>query len=123
MEAPANQSRLQKEWFQHKLAAVKSKAEVADKLKSGTQDFVLLDSRDRAAYDKDHLPGALPMPLAEVAQLAADLDPQREYVVYCEYGLKSAHLAEQMREAGLLAHHFRGGTRALRRAVGDAPAR
>ena len=40
---------------------------------------------------------------------------EREYVLVCELGLKSAHLAELMREAGLRASHFRGGTRALRR--------
>jgi rhodanese-related sulfurtransferase len=40
-------------------------------------------------------------------------------VLYCEYGLKSAHLAELMRKLGLEAFHVRGGTPALsRRATG-----
>jgi thiamine biosynthesis protein ThiI len=30
-------------------------------------------------------------------------------VLYCEFGLKSAHLAELMRREGLDAYHFRGG--------------
>ena len=37
------------------------------------------------------------------------------YVLYCEFGLKSAHLAELMGEAGFRAFHFSGGTRALRK--------
>jgi thiamine biosynthesis protein ThiI len=39
----------------------------------------------------------------------------RTYVIYCEFGLKSAHLAELMAREGLRAYHFRGGTRAIRR--------
>ena len=75
-----------KQWFQAKLAAEKQKAEVVNKLKEGSaskQDFVLLDARDRASYDKEHMPGALSMPLAEVEQLADELDPSKEYVTYC----------------------------------------
>jgi rhodanese-related sulfurtransferase len=34
-------------------------------------------------------------------------------VVVCEVGLKSAHLAEEMRKAGFRAHHFAGGAGAL----------
>ncbi len=75
-----------KQWFQAKLAAEKQKAEVVKKIKEGSagkQDFVLLDARDRASYDKEHLPGAQSMPLEQVDQLADDLDPTKEYVTYC----------------------------------------
>jgi rhodanese-related sulfurtransferase len=75
---------LQKQWFRAKLAAEKPKAEVAKKLKEGSElDFVLLDARDRASYEKERLPGALPMPLDEVERLADSLDPAKEYVAYC----------------------------------------
>ena len=33
----------------------------------------------------------------------------------CEFGLKSALLAERMRRAGLRAQHWKGGSRALLR--------
>ena len=42
-------------------------------------------------------------------------DATRRYVLYCEYGLQSAFLAEQMRKAGLNAFHVRGGSRTLKR--------
>jgi 3-mercaptopyruvate sulfurtransferase SseA len=77
---------LQKQWFRAKLAAEKQKADVVKKVKGGAasgQDFVLLDARDRGSYAKEHIPGALPMPLDEVERLAGTLDPQKEYVTYC----------------------------------------
>ena len=37
------------------------------------------------------------------------------YLLYCEVGLKSAHLAELMQEAGFEAHHMRGGVRQLKK--------
>jgi rhodanese-related sulfurtransferase len=43
------------------------------------------------------------------------MDRSRRYLLYCELGLKSAYLAEQMRRAGLDAWNFRGGLRALLR--------
>jgi thiamine biosynthesis protein ThiI len=83
---------------------------------------VLLDLRSREEFAAWHPEGALRLDFADALRAYPSFAPDREYVVYCEYGLKSAHLAEQMREAGLHSHHFRGGTRALRRALG-APAR
>ena len=80
----AHDVELQKQWFRAKLAAEKSKNDVMKKVKGESQDdFVLLDARDRAAWERGHLPGALPMPLAEVDQLAATLDREREHVLYC----------------------------------------
>lgn len=77
------EKQLQKAFFQSKLAAEKQKAEVVKKVKEGKGDFVLLDTRDRAAYEKEHLPGAISMPTAEIEQRAGELDPAQEYVTYC----------------------------------------
>ena len=80
------QNEFRKQWFRAKLAAEKQKAEVVRKIKDGPaskQDFVLLDARDRASYDKEHFPGAISMPLDEVESLASGLDPAKEYVAYC----------------------------------------
>jgi rhodanese-related sulfurtransferase len=74
---------LQKQYFRAKLAAEKQKVDVARKIKEGQGDFVLLDTRDRAAFEKEHIPGALSAPLAEVATLAATLSKEKEYVTYC----------------------------------------
>jgi thiamine biosynthesis protein ThiI len=76
---------------------------------------VLLDLRSRPEYDSWHPQDALHLDFSAAIRAFASFAADQEYVLYCEYGLKSAHLAEQMRSAGLRAHHFRGGTRALRR--------
>jgi thiamine biosynthesis protein ThiI len=75
----------------------------------------LLDLRTREEFAAWHHPEAVRLDFAEALRAYPSLPKDREYVLVCELGLKSAHLAELMREAGLRAHHFRGGTRALRR--------
>ena len=50
---------------------------------------------------------------AGLGTLAHFVAPDRRYVLYCEFGLKSAHLAERMRRHGFDASNFRGGLRAL----------
>jgi len=41
------------------------------------------------------------------------LPKDKTYVLYCELGLKSAHLAELMRRAGYDAYNFKGGLKRL----------
>jgi thiamine biosynthesis protein ThiI len=77
------------------------------------EDAVVIDLRSRAAYQSWHWPGALWLEFAHAASAYTKFDPARSYLVYCEFGLKSAHLAELMRKSGLRAHHFRGGLRRL----------
>ncbi len=74
---------LQKAFFQAKLASEKQKVDVAKKVKEGKGDFVLLDARDRASYEKEHIPGALNVTLEEVDKIAPKLAKEKEYVTYC----------------------------------------
>jgi thiamine biosynthesis protein ThiI len=83
----------------------------------------LLDLRTREEFAAWHAPGALRLDFAEALRAYPSFAKEGEYVLYCEHGLKSAHLADLMRQAGLRAHHFRGGSRALRKWFGGhAPA-
>jgi len=75
----------------------------------------LVDVRTREEFASWRHPDAVRIDFAEALRATPALPKEREYVIVCELGLKSAHLAEVMREAGLRAWHFRGGTRALRR--------
>ena len=46
--------------------------------------FVLIDSRSRRAWDQGHIPGAVHLPTAEIADRAAALlDPAVPVVTYC----------------------------------------
>jgi tRNA uracil 4-sulfurtransferase len=82
---------------------------------------VLLDLRTREEFAGWHAPGALRLDFPDALRAYPHFDKERDYVVYCEYGLKSAHLAELMRQLGLRALHFRGGARALRRWLEERP--
>ncbi len=76
---------------------------------------VVLDLRARAEFGEWHWPEALWLDFAQALRAYPSFDRDATYVLYCDLGLKSAHLAERMRAAGFRAFHFRGGTRALRR--------
>jgi thiamine biosynthesis protein ThiI len=76
---------------------------------------VVIDLRTRGEYQGWHWPGALQLDWAKAAEAYPSFAKDRSYVLYCEYGLKSAHLAELMRGLGLRAFHVRGGTPALRK--------
>jgi thiamine biosynthesis protein ThiI len=70
---------------------------------------VVLDLRSRAAFAGWHWPEALHLDFAHALAALPKLPPHHRYVVYCEFGLKSADLAERMRKSGLDASHVRGG--------------
>jgi len=77
-------------------------------------DVTVLDLRTRAQFDAWHYPGALWLELGHALAALPRLPAGKRYVAYCEFGLKSAHLAERMRKHGLDAAHVRGGLRRVR---------
>jgi thiamine biosynthesis protein ThiI len=83
---------------------------------------VVIDLRTRAEYQAWHWPGALQLDFAKALEAYPSFAKEQSYVLYCEYGLKSAHLAELMRKRDLRAGHVRGGTPTLRKLEGPAPA-
>lgn len=82
----------------------------------------VLDLRSLHAYRAWHYPGALHLEVGQALQILDKLDRDKTFVAYCEIGLKSAHLAYRMREAGVDAYNFRGGLKQLARyAAAHAP--
>ena len=79
----------------------------------------MIDLRSKAEFDAWHHEGALWLDFAQAMKAYPSFDRSKTYVLYCEFGLKSAHLAEFMRKEGFDASNFRGGTRALMRLVGE----
>jgi thiamine biosynthesis protein ThiI len=84
-------------------------------------DATLIDLRSRGAFRAWHLPGALQLGFAEALRAHPSFDKTQRYVLVCEFGLKSAHLAELMRKAGFEAFHVRGGIQTLMRDAGPPP--
>ncbi len=78
---------------------------------------VLIDLRSRRDYAAWHPPEALHLDFRRALEAFPCFDRSQRYLLYCEFGLKSAHLAEEMRRQGFECLHFRGGSAALRRRV------
>lgn len=70
--------------FAARLSVETDVADVADDLKAGRPGLVLVDVRDREAWDKGHVPGAVHVPWREIAARAPGLVPRDALVVtYC----------------------------------------
>jgi thiamine biosynthesis protein ThiI len=80
----------------------------------------LIDLRSRPAFDAWHAPGALFLEFGMALDAYPAFDKDQHYVLYCEWGLKSAHLADLMRRVGLSARHVSGGVREMKRLVAGA---
>jgi thiamine biosynthesis protein ThiI len=92
------------------LAASDHKELLADSIAPGT---VVIDLRSKAAYKGWHYPDALHLDFSEALRAYPHFDDDQEYMLYCEFGLKSAHLAELMCDAKLRARHFDSGLKKL----------
>ncbi len=75
----------------------------------------VIDLRSKQEYQGWHWPDALRLDFGQALKTFSGFDRGHTYVLYCEIGLKSAHLAELMRKEGLEAFHITGGTRTLRK--------
>ncbi|MEM1180841.1 MAG: THUMP domain-containing protein [Acidobacteriota bacterium] len=78
---------------------------------------VLLDLRPARAFSSWHPEGATSLPYPEALERFEALDRSATYAVYCELGLKSAHLVERMNRAGFKAFHLPRGLGDFRAAV------
>ncbi len=60
----------------------------------------LLDVREQDEFDRASLPGAILIPLGQLPQRFAELDPSRETVVYCFSGRRSANAVRILEPKG-----------------------
>ncbi len=72
-------------------------------------EATVLDLRSKAAWQHWHWPDALFMDFSSALRAFPSMPRDRPYVLYCEFGLKSAHLAELMRAQGFRAAHLPRG--------------
>lgn len=56
--------------------------EVKAKLDAGF-NIVIIDSRSKSSYDNSRIPGAISLPLADMAEPYSDLDRYEEIITYC----------------------------------------
>jgi len=75
----------------------------------------VIDLRSKPEYQGWHWPDALHLEFAQALKTYANFDHGKTYVLYCEIGLKSAHLAEFMRKDGMRAFHVPSGVKMLKK--------
>jgi len=61
----------------------------------------LIDARSRAEWRKGHLPGAIAMPLLELASTTPDIIPVQRRFVYCQQGFRATTAASILLRRGV----------------------
>ena len=72
---------------------------VKDRLDRG-DPFLLVDVRGQDEWESCHIEGASLIPLHELEQCAAELPRDRDIVLYCRSGMRSARALEILRRRG-----------------------
>lgn len=71
---------------------------LAQDLAGATRNFI--DVRDVSDYQRNHLPGAKNLPLAQLTDLAQQFDPKQMYYVYCTSGYRSVIFISYLKAKG-----------------------
>jgi rhodanese-related sulfurtransferase len=71
-----------------------------------------VDVRERAEYAEAHVPGAVLVPMGQLATRADELDATRRVHVICASGNRSKAMTDLLRARGLDAVSVAGGTKA-----------
>lgn len=79
-----------------------SMEELKNRIDSGESALLVLDVRERDAYEKGHIPGAKLLPRGQLElRVNQELpDPTRRVLVYCDFGKVSTLAAATLREMG-----------------------
>lgn len=96
-----------------------SLAELKTRLEAGANELVVLDVRERDAYEQGHIAGAQLLPRGQLElRVNQDLpDPTRRIVACCEFGRISTLATATLREMGFQrAVALDGGMKAWREA-------
>ncbi|WP_424217152.1 rhodanese-like domain-containing protein (plasmid) [Streptomyces sp. BI20] len=79
---------------------------------------LVVDVRRAFEWNRVHIPGAVHLPLAELAARCEELPDDRTLVTFCTGGLRSAGAANLLTEFGFTAVNMTGGLIAWRAAGG-----
>src|SRR5205823_8648974 len=76
--------------------------EVAARVEECGRDWVLIDVREQDEYRAGHLPGAIGCGRGILEYHIAEVvpDPEKEIVLYCRGGMRSALAADSLRQMG-----------------------
>ena len=92
-------------------AYMKISAEDAKEIMDSTDDFALIDVREKDEYASGHIAGALLIPYGEIKERAETelTDKEQMILVYCRSGRRSAIAAQTLTELGYMDVRDFGG--------------
>lgn len=71
-------------------------------IESGEPDrYQLVDVRQPKEYEQTHIPGAILLPLAELADRYTELNADKPVIVYCRSGVRSKAASQILNQAGV----------------------
>jgi adenylyltransferase/sulfurtransferase len=82
-----------------------SATELKERLDRG-DDIQIIDVREQNEYDVARIPNSKLIPLAQVLNRADEIDPNRETVVHCKGGGRSARAIEALQRSGFQGSLF-----------------
>ena len=75
--------------------------DVAEAVRAATEDgAVLLDIREPREWERRRIPGAVHIPMGDLAQRAGELDRSKPIVVYCKSGQRSLYSTDELLALG-----------------------
>jgi rhodanese-related sulfurtransferase len=87
----------------------------AQALEAQRAGSLLVDVREQDEWDAGHAPGALHLPLGELAERRGELEGVGHVVMVCRSGARSDLAASLLASAGLEAENLAGGMQAWKR--------
>lgn len=86
--------------------------ELKEKMAQGSQGLIILDVRENDEVANCRIPKSVHIPLAEVNRRLKELDAEKEIVVYCAAGVRSARASKILDGAGFRkVKNLKGGIR------------
>ncbi len=85
---------------------------LAEALAGHEKEVFLLDVREPDEFEETHIPGAVLIPLGSLPRRLPEVPKDREVVVICSVGGRSARATEFLRRNGVEAVNLHGGMRA-----------
>lgn len=79
---------------------------------------VVIDVREREAYEEYHFPDAINRPYAQIDVWMKRLTKRQPFILYCEYGSTSLLAAREIGRAGYEVYTVVGGIDAIKRFFG-----
>jgi len=83
-----------------------------EELAAARTSGVLVDVREPEVYTAGHVPGAVPIPMSQLANRMGEIDKTSPVFVICASGNRSVAMTDLLRGAGFEAVSVTGGTSA-----------